>query len=103
MPGAKHSGGSPIAEAQAGFQQRLLEFRNGESADGKHRRQLQQFAARDLLELAGIDTGFPVDPSSAGVSPSVRGASRPPPPESISLPANGIPGAGKSYSTKGTA
>src|ERR1700676_2036874 len=102
MPGAKQSSGSPIAEAQAGLQQRLLKFRNRERADGKYWRKLQQFAARDLLELAGIDMGFHGDPCSAGIPPAVRRAPRPPPPESISLSANGIPGAGKSYNTKET-
>ena len=51
------------AEAQSlnpkpGLEQRLLKLGNGESPDRQYRRQLQQFAAGDLLELPRIDPCF---------------------------------------------
>ncbi len=80
MPGTKQSRGRPVAEPQAGSQQRFLKLRNSEGPDGQDRRELEQLAASNPFELALVDSRF-------------HAAAR----KRIVYPANGIPGDGKSY------
>src|SRR4029077_6891709 len=55
---AEQQSGGPVAELQSFFQQRLLPAVYGKSAERQNGRQLQQFAAVDLLELLFVNFGF---------------------------------------------